>query len=125
MPESINFDFSRITSGQAAGTNNSGSGSQLAALKKQLIVLQKKFLEKLRTPTQEAAKEAKLIQMQMQIVEARIAQLLAKQTTEASKADNEANANGINAVNSVSASSKTPTAKAPDRTKGNNVNEYA
>lgn len=121
MPESINFDFSRITSGQAAGTNNSGSGSQLAALKKQLIVLQKKFLEKLRTPT----KEAKLIQMQMQIVEARIAQLLAKQTAEASKADNEANANGINAVNSVSASSKTPTAKAPDRTKGNNVNEYA
>ncbi|MBA3998472.1 MAG: hypothetical protein C0489_08335 [Candidatus Accumulibacter sp.] len=125
MPESINFDFSRITSGQATGTNNSGTSSQLAALKKQLIVLQKKFLEKLRTPTQEAAKEAKLIQMQMQIVEARIAQLLAKQTAEASKADNEENANGINAVNSVSASSKTPTAKAPDRTKGNNVNEYA
>lgn len=121
MPESISFDFSGITSGQAAGTNNSGSGSQLAAPKKQLIVLQKKFLEKLRTPT----KEAKLIQMQMQIVEARIAQLLAKQTAEASKADNEENANGINAVNSVSASSKTPTAKAPDRTKGNNVNEYA
>ena len=125
MPESISFDFSGITSGQAAGTNNSGSGSQLAALKKQLIALQKEFVEKLRTPTQEAAKEAKLIQMQMQIVEARIAQLLAKQTAEASKADNEANANGINAVNSVSASSKTPTAKAPDRTKGNNVNEYA
>lgn len=125
MPESINFDFSRITSGQAAGKNNSGSGPQLAALKKQLIVLQKKFVEKLRTPTKEAAKEAKLIQMQMQIVEARIAQLLAKQAEEASKAGNAVNANGINAVNSVSANSKTPTAKAPDRTKGNNVNEYA
>ena len=125
MPESISFDFSGITSGQAAGTNNSGSGSQLAALKKQLIALQKEFVEKLRTPTQEAAKEAKLIQMQMQIVEARIAQLLAKQAAEASKAGNAENANGINAVNSVSASSKTPTAKAPDRTKGNNVNEYA
>ncbi len=125
MSESINFDFSSITSGQAAGTNNSGSGSQLAALKKQLIALQKKFVEKLRTPTQEAAKEAKLIQMQMQIVEARIAQLLAKQAEEASKAGNAVNANGINAVNSVSANSKTPTAKAPDRTKGNNVNEYA
>lgn len=125
MSESINFDFSSITSGQAAGTNNSGSGSQLAALKKQLIALQKKFVEKLRTPTKEAAKEAKLIQMQMQIVEARIAQLLAKQAEEASKAGNAENANGITAVNSVSANSKTPTAKAPDRTKGNNVNEYA
>ena len=85
MSETVSIDLSSISKmGSGRAADGSGPKSEIEALRKQLADLQKK-LGKIVTDPDKAKGNAKVIQQQIQIISARIAQLEtqgAKKTTE-------------------------------------------
>lgn len=95
MAESVSFDLRSVVNrvvnqsvgaGASTGTNSADVGSQIEALKKKLISLQKDFKEAVSEQSKEGQAKAKLIQMQIQVTQARMEQLIAQQAQQAQRA---------------------------------------
>ncbi|MFZ6722884.1 FlxA-like family protein [Undibacterium sp. Ji49W] len=128
MAESVSFDLRNVVNrvvnqseGASTGTNSADVGSQIEALKKKLISLQKDFKEAVSEQSKEGQAKAKLIQMQIQVTQARMEQLIAQQAQQAQRAleSNKTGKQGASADTQIS-----HVKKAVDPVLGGNVDAF-
>ena len=96
---SISVNLSSIASiGKSTGGNDAGNGSTIEGLKKKLVSLQKDLRDASAQQSKEGMAKAKLIQMQIQVIQARLEQLIqqqAQQAAEAAKGDKHGSSSGV------------------------------
>lgn len=84
---SISVNLSSVASiGKSSGGSDAGGGSTIEGLKKKLISLQKDLRDASAQQSKEGMAKAKLIQMQIQVTQARLEQLIQQQAQRAAEA---------------------------------------
>jgi len=84
MSESISVNLKSVVSG-GSGTNSAGNSSTIEGLKKKLVSLQKDLRDAIGEQSKAGMAKAKLIQMQIQVTQARLQQLIQQQVQQAMK----------------------------------------
>ncbi len=86
---SISVNLSSVASiGKSTGGSDAGNGSTIEGLKKKLVSLQKDLRDASAQQSKEGMAKAKLIQMQIQVTQARLEQLIQQQAQQTAEAGN-------------------------------------
>ncbi len=120
MATTINVNLGSVT---GIANSNSGSTSQVAAIKKQIAALQKQLQDLQKSKSDNATEQAQLIQQQIVVLEAKLAQLESEKSgTSIPDVNGSAMKTGVTHNSSKTEASA---AKTTSSTLGMNVDEYA
>ncbi len=108
MADSISVDIRGVKGVMSSGSDASGTvaGSTIEGLKKKLISLQKDLKDAIGEQSKAGMAKAKLIEMQIQVTQARLEQLIQQEAQRAMEANNKDKSNVSSIVQTSSVKSK-------------------
>ncbi|OAM51432.1 hypothetical protein A7981_07980 [Methylovorus sp. MM2] len=118
MASPVSVSGATVVSQASDASSGGGNSNTIAGLKKKLMALVKELKTVLGAPDEQSIEKAKLIQMQIQLVQAQIDQLVREQAQEAAKQQDAAKKNQPDA-----SSIETPK-RLSDHNIGNHIDEF-
>ena len=124
MSESVSVNLKSVVSG-GGGTNNAGNSSTIEGLKKKLVSLQKDLRDAIGEQSKAGMAKAKLIQMQIQVTQARLQQLIQQQAQQAMKESKSGTSHSATETRITPEARLDTTSKRNDSALGTSINEFA
>ena len=124
MSESVSVNLKSVVSG-GGGTNNAGNSSTIEGLKKKLVSLQQDLRDAIGEQNKAGMAKAKLIQMQIQVTQARLQQLIQQQAQQAMKENKTGTSHLATETRITPEARLDPTSKKNDSALGTSINEFA
>jgi|GEM_PF-2122363 len=124
MSESISVNLKSVVSG-GGGTNSAGNSSTIEGLKKKLVSLQKDLRDAIGEQSKAGMAKAKLIQMQIQVTQARLQQLIQQQAQQAMKESKTGTSHLATETRITPEARLDTTSKKNDSALGTSINEFA